>query len=127
MARDVPVRAFNSVDFPTLGRPMMAMDVSYCSNSPWVLCRAPCVLVSVGDIPTAGTNPADWAQRFRAAAASRNGQDLPIVVKRNGQTTPLNGKVVLVPREQASLKEDPNASPKAARVRNGILKGTTGR
>jgi predicted metalloprotease with PDZ domain len=85
------------------------------------------VLVSVGDIPTAGTNPADWGQRFRAAYASRNGQDLPIVVKRNGQTTTLTGKVVLVPREQASIKEDPNASPKAARIRNGILKGTTGR
>ena len=37
IARDVPVSAFSSVDLPTFGRPMMAIDVSCCSNSPWVL------------------------------------------------------------------------------------------
>ena len=36
MARSVPVRALSRVDLPTLGRPMMATEVSNCSNSPWV-------------------------------------------------------------------------------------------
>ncbi len=39
MARSVPVSAFSSVDLPTLGRPMMATEVSCCSNSPWVRWR----------------------------------------------------------------------------------------
>ncbi len=36
MAREVPVSALSNVDLPTFGRPMMATDVSRCSNSPWV-------------------------------------------------------------------------------------------
>ena len=36
MAREVPVSALSSVDLPTFGRPMMATEVSRCSNSPWV-------------------------------------------------------------------------------------------
>jgi hypothetical protein len=39
MAREVPVSALSSVDLPTLGRPMMATEVSCCSNSPWVRWR----------------------------------------------------------------------------------------
>jgi predicted metalloprotease with PDZ domain len=84
------------------------------------------VLISVGDLQ-AGGGAGDWGQRFRAAYRSRNGQDLPIVVHRGAQTDTLAAKVVLMPREQPSLTQDPNASPKAARIREGILTGKTGR
>ena len=84
------------------------------------------VLISVGDVQTIG-GAGDWGERFRAAYRSRNGQDLPIVVHRGAQTDTLAAKVVLMPREQPSLTQDPNASPKAVRIREGILKGTTGR
>ncbi len=84
------------------------------------------VLVSVGDVQTSG-GAGDWGQRFRSAYRSRNGQDLPIVVRRGAQTDTLAARVVLMPREQPSLTEDPNASPKAARIREGILTGKTAR
>ncbi len=80
------------------------------------------VLVSLGDIPITDQN---FAARFRERF-KQEGQPLPIQVKRDGQTLTLNGKVHLVPRVQGRLAFDSTASPKAVRVRDGILKGVVG-
>jgi predicted metalloprotease with PDZ domain len=77
------------------------------------------LLISVGDIRTRG----DWAPAFRARYRGHEGQDLPIVVRRDGQTVTLNGKVVMMPQVRTSLDLDPSAPPKAVAIRAGIFHG----
>jgi predicted metalloprotease with PDZ domain len=81
------------------------------------------VLLSLGDIPI---TDADFGPKFRARFGKEDGQPLPIQVERAGQRLTLNGKIRLVPRVQSRLEIDPGAPPKAAKVREGIFKGTTG-
>jgi predicted metalloprotease with PDZ domain len=78
-------------------------------------------LVSVAGIPT--TNP-DWAAQFRAQYNTREGADMPIVVRRGGQTLTLNGKVALAAVVTQRIDFDPAASATAVRIRNGIMRGT---
>jgi predicted metalloprotease with PDZ domain len=85
--------------------------------------RAGDVLLALGDIPI--TDP-DFGPKFRERFSKNEGQALPIQVRRDGQTLTLNATVRLVPRVESRLELDPNASPKAVRVRDGIFKGTTG-
>lgn len=81
-------------------------------------------LLAINDILV--TDPG-FAPRFRAEFANaREGQPVRIRVSRGGATltftAPLRmaaGETVIVP--------DPSASPKALRIRNGILRGTTDR
>jgi hypothetical protein len=61
-------------------------------------------------------------ERYRGAAA---GAPLPIKIRRGGQELSLDGKLQFGPGEIV-IEEDPSASPKAVRIRNGILRGTTG-
>ena len=82
------------------------------------------VLLALGDI--AISDP-DFGPRFRARFGGEEGQPLPIQVRRDGQTITLNGKIRLVPRVENRLEIDPGATEKAARVREGILTGKTGR
>ena len=79
-------------------------------------------LVSVGDIPV--TDNA-FSVRFRQRYASKGGQPLPIVVRRGGREQKLTGTVTLLERISYGVVADTNASVKAVRIRNGILKGTT--
>jgi predicted metalloprotease with PDZ domain len=81
------------------------------------------VLVSLGDIPITDS---DFGPKFRARFGKEDGQPLPIQVERAGQRLTLNGKIRLVPRVESRLEIDPAASAKAAKVREGIFKGTTG-
>ena len=81
------------------------------------------VLLALGDI---SITDADFGPKFRARFGKEDGQALPIQVERAGQRLTLNGKVRLVPRVESRLEVDPAAPPKAVRVRDGILKGTTG-
>ena len=81
------------------------------------------VLLSLGDIPI---TDADFGPKFRARFGKEDGQPLPIQVERARQRLTLNGKIRLVPRVQSRLEIDPGAPPKAAKVREGIFKGTTG-
>ena len=74
---------------------------------------------------TASTD-ADFGPKFRARFGKEDGQALPIQVERAGQRLTLNGKVRLVSRVESRLEIDPAAPPRAVRVREGILKGTTG-
>jgi len=81
------------------------------------------VLLSLGDIPITDS---DFGPKFRARFGKEDGQPLPIQVERAGQRLTLNGKIRLVPRVESRLEIDPGAPPKAAKVREGIFKGTTG-
>jgi C-terminal processing protease CtpA/Prc len=80
-------------------------------------------ILAIGDLPLTDPN---FGPRFRERFGKEEGQALPIQVRRNGQTLTLNGKVRLVPRVETHLDIDQGAPAKAARVREGIFKGTTG-
>ncbi len=81
------------------------------------------MLLSVGGISVDDPN---WSAMFRAKyARSPEGTPLPILLRRNGSDQTLNARIHFVPRVESRLAEDPQASPKARRVREGILRGTT--
>jgi predicted metalloprotease with PDZ domain len=80
-------------------------------------------LISVGGIEA--TDP-EWTDKFRTRYARQaEGTSLPVVVRRHGVTQTLNAQLRFVPRVASKLIEDPRASAKAKRVREGILRGTT--
>ena len=82
------------------------------------------VLVKVGDIDVAD---ASFGVKFRAAYAGRaSGAPLPIVVRRGDDSLTLNGRLIYAPGAPR-VAEDPSASARAVRLRNGILRGTTDR
>ena len=80
-------------------------------------------LVSVGDIPV---EDQQFGARMRAKfGASAEGSALPIKIRRGTETLTLNGKLMFGPGDTV-VEPDPAATSKAARIRGGILKGTTG-
>lgn len=82
------------------------------------------VLLRVGDIDVTDAN---FGAKFRAAYGGKaGGSPLPIVVKRGDDTISLSGRLVYAPGAPRLL-EDPSASPRAVRIRNGILRGTVDR
>ena len=86
--------------------------------------RAGDVLLRVGDIDVRDAN---FGAKFRAAYVGRNsGAALPIVVRRGEQQLTLDGRLVYAPGTPR-ITEDASASPRALRLRNGILRGTTDR
>ncbi|MEX2155043.1 MAG: PDZ domain-containing protein [Gemmatimonadaceae bacterium] len=81
-------------------------------------------LLSVNEIPVADQS---FGPRFRAMFASaREGQPVKLVVRRGEQSLTLTGPLQLA-RAGVTVSADPSASPKATRVRSGILRGTTDR
>src|ERR1700674_1113900 len=81
------------------------------------------LLVAVGGISAADPT---WSQQFRAKYAhAPQGTQLPILVSREGKQITLTARLNFLPPVQARLVEDLRASPKARRVREGILRGTT--
>jgi predicted metalloprotease with PDZ domain len=86
--------------------------------------RAGDYLLALNDLAVSDQS---FGPRFRAMFASaREGQPLRITVLRGSQTLALNGQIRMVPAGVA-VSEAPAASPKAIRIRNGILRGTTDR
>jgi predicted metalloprotease with PDZ domain len=81
------------------------------------------ILLSIGDI---SVNDSAFGLKFRKRFENAEGQPLPIQVRRGGQMVSLTGKVSLIPRIESRLAIDEAASPKAVRVREGILKGQVG-
>jgi C-terminal processing protease CtpA/Prc len=82
-------------------------------------------LLKVGDVPVAGQQ---FGEEFRARYQTvAEGSPLTITVRRDGRTLTLTGRLRFAPVVSYSLTADPNPSPKAARIRDGILKGTTSR
>jgi predicted metalloprotease with PDZ domain len=62
---------------------------------------------------------------FRTRFADKEGDELPITVRRNGHSVTLKATVKLATVVDRSLAFDPNASALAVRIRNGILTGST--
>ena len=80
-------------------------------------------LLALGNLSI--TDP-DFGAAYRKRFATSDGQPLPIKVRRGTDTLTLNGKVRLVTRTESRIEADPNASEKAKRIREGILRGRTG-
>jgi predicted metalloprotease with PDZ domain len=81
-------------------------------------------LVSVGDIP--GSAPA-LSEHLRAKYGNApNGTIIPITIVRDGKQSSLAGALQFTWRVDPRIATLPGASPKAVRVRSGILHGTTG-
>lgn len=82
------------------------------------------VLVSIGDIVVEDQS---FGQRFRQQFASRGeGTPIPLKVKRGEQEVMLQARVRMITRVETRVEADPAASAKAARIRSGILRGTSG-
>jgi predicted metalloprotease with PDZ domain len=78
------------------------------------------MLVSVGDIPVDDQN---FGPKFRMKfATAAEGSPLQLIVMRAGQRTTLNGKLMFA-QTQVAITADAAASPKAQRIRQGILTG----
>jgi predicted metalloprotease with PDZ domain len=82
------------------------------------------LLLALGDVPLA-TGQGDPFEKFRTTYATREGEDLPIKVRRDGQELTLPGKVRLRVVTTTRITVDPNASPKAVKVRHGLFAGVT--
>ncbi|HMG70052.1 MAG TPA: PDZ domain-containing protein [Gemmatimonadaceae bacterium] len=83
--------------------------------------RAGDKIVSIGDV--AVSNDASF-EALRGRYAGTTLTAVPLVVRRGGETITLQLPVRLVTRVQTRVLPIPNASPKALRIRGGILKGT---
>jgi membrane-associated protease RseP (regulator of RpoE activity) len=81
-------------------------------------------LLELGDLSVSNPN---FGPAFRARFGGKEGAPLPFKIKRGADTLVLNGKVRLVARLEQRVVADAAATPKAVRIRNGILKGTTGK
>jgi predicted metalloprotease with PDZ domain len=79
-------------------------------------------LLALGDIEM--TSPASFDE-FRTRFVDKEGAELPIKVRRAGQVVTLKATVKLATVVDRALTFDPNASPLAISIRNGIMNGTT--
>jgi predicted metalloprotease with PDZ domain len=80
-------------------------------------------LVSIGDI---AVDDQQFGARIRAKyGASMEGAPLAIKIRRGAETLTLHGELQFAPGE-IMIELDPNATPKAVLIRDGILKGQTG-
>jgi S1-C subfamily serine protease len=81
------------------------------------------ILIRLDDLAISDPNfGAAFRQKFRDA----EGQDLPIQVIRGADTVKVTGKVQLSERVESKIVADSQASAKAVRIRDGLLKGQTG-
>lgn len=82
------------------------------------------VLLALGDVPV--TDP-EFGARYRARyGQAAEGTPLPIRVRRAGETLTLPGTIRYAVAG-VMIAEDERASPKARRIRDGILQGRTDR
>jgi len=81
------------------------------------------VMLRVGDVQVADP---DFGAKFRLQYGGRPaGSPLPLTVKRGSETITLRSTLTYGPTAP-TITEDRAASPRAIRLRNGILRGTTG-
>jgi len=80
-------------------------------------------LLKVGEVEVKGES---FALEFRTRYANAVGSTIPVVVRRNDAERTLQVQIRRELIVETRLLWDAAASPKAARVRHGILKGTTG-
>ncbi len=77
-------------------------------------------LLELGDLSVASP---DFGEAFRTRYEKQEGAPLPIKVRRGTDTLTLNARVRLSVQVELGIEADPAASPKAVRIRNGIMKG----
>ena len=65
----------------------------------------------------------NFGEQFRARYAEQDGAPITIRVRRGQQVLALAAHVELAAQVQHRVVEDPDASAKAVRIREGILKG----
>ncbi|HEV8125926.1 MAG TPA: PDZ domain-containing protein [Gemmatimonadales bacterium] len=82
------------------------------------------IVLRVADIPVSDPNAYGPAFRQRMAGQPE-GTGYDVVVVRDGQQLTLHAKLRFLPNVVYSVSEDPNASGKAVRIREGILNGTS--
>ncbi len=83
-------------------------------------------LVKVGAVDVGNTQ--DFGPVFRARYANQpENAPITIVVRRDGRTLTLEGRLRFAQNVNYTIAADPNASAKAMRIRDGILKGTSSR
>ena len=100
------------------------MEVSPGSAAAAAGVRTGDVMVRVGDVAVDDPN---FGVKFRSEYFGKpTGTPLPLTVKRGTETITLRSTLSYGPTAPR-ISEDPNASPRAVRLRNGILRGTTGR
>src|SRR5207237_177340 len=81
------------------------------------------MLLAVGGL---SADDPEWSAKFRARyARATEGSELPIRVRRGTAEQTLTARLHFVPRVESRLEENPRASSKAKRIREGLLKGTT--
>ena len=81
-------------------------------------------ILAVGDVVVDDPN---FGEQFRARYANQAGAAIPLRVRRAGEPLTLQARVEFSTQVQRRAEEDPGASPKAARLRNGILRGAVDR
>ncbi|MGH7562475.1 MAG: PDZ domain-containing protein [Gemmatimonadales bacterium] len=82
-------------------------------------------LVRVGDVEVRDQT---FGERFRARyATTPDGTTVPLVVRREGTERTLSLQIRRVPVVESRLEFGAAATPKAARIRAGLLRGTTDR
>jgi predicted metalloprotease with PDZ domain len=82
------------------------------------------VLLAIGEIVV--TEP-EFPRRFTARYGGRDGAPVTIRVRRGEEIVALEGRIRLVTRYAARVEALRDASPKAARIRAGILRGRVDR
>ncbi len=81
------------------------------------------ILLALGDL---SVDSPDFGAAYRAKFAKhQEGDSLPIKVRRGTDTLTLPGTVSLIARVEQRIVADSAASPRAARIRDGILTGKT--
>lgn len=78
------------------------------------------VVTSVDGVPVSNPTWEDWRTKY----ATREGSPIEIKFVRDGRAVTINPPVKFATMINRKLEVDPNASEKATRIRNGILKGT---
>jgi len=67
-----------------------------------------------------------WLEKFRARyARAPDGTEVPVRVRRNGVEQTVQVRLAFVTRVDQRIVEDPRASAKARRIRDGLLRGVT--
>lgn len=77
-------------------------------------------ITQLGDIPITGE---DSFEQFRTRYATKEGTQVPIKIKRGGETMTLTATIRLATITNDRLTFDPKAGAKAIRVRHGLLTG----
>ncbi|MFI5256072.1 MAG: PDZ domain-containing protein [Gemmatimonadales bacterium] len=109
---------------PDAANAIRVMEVMPGSTASAAGVRTGDVMLQVGDVDV--SDP-DFGAKFRTEYAGRPaGSPLTITVQRGGARQVLHGTLVYGPTAPR-ISEDPTAGSRAVRLRNGILRGTTGR